>query len=301
MELNTSDFAVTRIDKEKYALDRDLVKGLLISPVEGLCMADPNNSLRQRDRAFYLENILAPLIASREVGDGVKSKYDDRKLRFDSNRTGFTDDYYPHSDFLNLAFGITHFAEHKKAMNRSPEENNALRQRGLDEFGDQYAFFPRAPGVTGLVLSNEGSVFLGTRDYRGRNQVQAVAGHLPYKENVRDINLLEGVLKEAREEFGIPQESVTSPVFVGAYEEPHSGDVDFTYLLHTNMSDKEVAEAFRSKRQEKEHDKLVIIPSYQQVQQLLKDGTIPGRSEQFGIFQPTRGALMSIRKGEMSD
>jgi len=314
MDIDTSDFAVTRIGGEQIPLTRDFVENIaIISKIEGKCMADPSlhfevtQSKFLRDRKFYLKNVLAPLIASGKVSDGTSGPYDDRKLRFDSagstrfDLNAHLSESHGSRDVLRLAFGITYFGEHKKAMDRSPEENNSLRRKGLEDFGDQYAYFPRAPGASGLVISSEGSVFLGTRNYRGREMLQTVAGHLPYKENVEDISLEEGVFEETREEFGIPKEDIARTVFVGAYEEPHSGDIDFTHLLFTKLDNSQVREAWRTQREDEEHKRLIEIPSYAQVKSLLDDGSVRGETIKYGLFQPTRGALMSLRQEEISD
>ena len=94
------DFAV-EVTREGILLRRESVEGLKISVVEGLCAANPQDPTQPRERKWYVENVLNPMIERGEIGDGISTRFDDRKMRLShtSIRGGI----------LEIGFGATHY------------------------------------------------------------------------------------------------------------------------------------------------------------------------------------------------
>jgi hypothetical protein len=288
----TGDYAV-EVTKEGIALDRNNSEGLKIVPVTGMCAANSEGETVSRGREWYIENVLNLMVERGEIGNGIKTKFDDRKLRLDF--TSIT------RQNIFLGFGATHYLAYKRDLSRDPSQNDALQQRGLEEFDDRYAFFSRAPGIAGLVISSEGSVFIGERESGTDDPgvLNAVAGHLTYKDTVEQVNLEEELRKEAKEEMGIMSEEIDRTVFVGGYLHPNRGDMDFAYLIFTKLPDNYFASGeWIDRVAEREHKHLVRLAGYSEVQRLLNDGIAGDKKAR--IMYSTRGALNSVRPEEIA-
>ena len=290
-----NDFA-TEVTGEGILLTRENVEGLEIVCREGLCASLKSNPKRIIPRAEYIKEILNPMIERREINDGSKpGKFDDRKLRLSLTSIN--------RDKLFLYFGATNYKHFKEDLLRSPEDNIALQQKGLNLLGERYAFFSRAPGVAGLVISADGHIWIGERigTQDDPNKLNSVTGHLAYRKNGSSVNLEEDLRREAREEFGLKDEDIEKISFVGGYLHPNRGDMDFTFLVNSTLPDSYFSSGdWMSKVSDREHKSLVQIPSYAVVQELLKSGRIPGVDKKFNIFYSTRGALQSLRPNEIA-
>ncbi len=263
--------------------------------IEGLCAANQDNPTQPRDGAWYLEHVIAPLLRDEKIDDGTRTPYDDRKFRCDNLRLDGTT--------LEMALGISHFQAFRADLRRSPEENKALQERGYQDYHDRWAYFQRNPGVAGLVLSREGRAYLGERvanaDAPGR--LNSVAGHVDYKENVREVNLQQNLRNELQEEMGIRESNLVDLRFVGAYGHPLEGHFDFTWIVRTSLSNSYFAErgAWREQRTSKEHESLVALTSIAEVKSLLDSGIIRDENNEarkYQIMYSTRGALESLRE-----
>jgi 8-oxo-dGTP pyrophosphatase MutT (NUDIX family) len=284
-------------------LKRSVTKGIKVvgrSYVRS-CAANPNDSKQPRDKEWYLDNIIRPMVESGEIDDGSKTPFDDRKLRYASS-------FIPgrHSwKNLEVSFGITHYKAFLEDQNRNDDENLALQARGVEEFGDRYAFFSRAPGIAVVPLfkAEDGSnvAYVGERtNAEATGFLNAVAGHLAYRENPEDVNLMEDLKREMSEEFGVEAGSIVGePVFVGVYSNPIKGDLDFTFLAQTDVPASYVDSGeWMSRVKEWEHKPLVKLATIADVRKLTEQGALPdGRG--LPLMYSTRGALESITEAEL--
>lgn len=146
---------------EGTKLDRLAVQGVSLSYVPGLCTASVSWPDSPRDIEWYKQHVITPLIASGKIGDGVKTKFDDRKFRLHATSLK------PEQKVLEIALGMTHFNEYveynNKDKGRTDEDNRYLQEMGLRRLGERWAYFGRAPGVGGMVISSDGHAVLGER------------------------------------------------------------------------------------------------------------------------------------------
>lgn len=266
--------------------------------VEGECAAEGDNLSQSRSRKFYYNNVIQPLLAQGELDDGTRTPYDDRKLRCD--RTQLVPLSLGSSDLsvLEVALGISHFKAFRQDQQRTEDECKTLHEKGNVNFCDQWAYFQRNPGIAGLVLSKSGRPYVGKRTNREmQGSLNATAGHLEYRENVGDVNLLIDLFREMREEFGVLPEDVLSTNFVGAFGNPLKGDFDFTYVVKTKLPEEYFAKGglWETRRAKREHEELVRLATSGEVRQLLAEGTLPGRETKFEVMYSTRGALLNLR------
>ncbi|MEK6900489.1 MAG: NUDIX hydrolase [Nanoarchaeota archaeon] len=301
-----NDFQVEMTDDGEFGnpgrrtLDYKLADKLCpldISSVLGLCAANVDNSSQPREREWYLKNIINPMIKRGELGDGVKTKFDDRKLRYGGSTVlDLTSQGMGASLFVR--FGITHYKAFLADIKRSDEENLKLQERGSEELGDRWAFFARAPGVAVLPITEDGSIFIGERtnsEYGGF--LNAVAGHLKYRDPINRINVQKDAYRELKEEFGIDREEVErfGFNFVGLYSHPIKGDLDFTFLAKVNKPDRYFTSGeWMKKVSEREHKPLVRLANLAEIGELLDTGKVPGSDRTLQVMYSTRGALQSI-------
>lgn len=291
----------------KQILNRDGIKNLNLSFTEGLCAASPANPSQPRNRQWYLENVIAPLVTAgkikdKEIIDTVTGKvlqYDDRKLRYSGAKIN------TEQGNLEIAIGITHYAAFKEDLKRTDEENYALQQKGLTDFQDSYAFLSRPPGVAGLVITREGTVIIGVRDGGDCSGIiDSVAGHMQYKENITHINPVRDILRELEEERGLSARTILrQPIFIGIYSHPARGDLDLTYILHVDTPEEYFTTGnWKNFVKEREHKTLLVLQSFQEVQsfletRILKDTT--GRQKKYNVMYSTLGALQSLREDDL--
>ncbi len=263
----------------------------------GLCRADPNNPTGDRTIEWYDENVLKPLIESGKISDGTKSKFDDRKMRYDGGIGYIGNTINPHDNII-VKFGHSHFLEYREKRKRTQEEAEVLTQLGINHFKDPYAFFPRNPGVTGIVLTSDKNIIVGQRNVeldRYEGLLQGAAGHLTYKKNPEDVNLDKDMLMELKEELGITEDLIKNKEFIGLFSDPSvaGDDLDFCYLISTHLpSEYFVKEAWKEKVKKPEHSKFFALTDYNSLQELVNTGNFQGKN--YDIIFSTRGALSQI-------
>ena len=303
-----NDFQVEKARCDK-ALDRTAVEKADIIPGKGSCAADPKGTPdipQLRRREWYLEKIIKSLLERGEIDDGTKTPFDDRKLRYDGSWLNENIDFeriqFPtFSTELIVNFGITHYKAFLADVNRSDEENLKLQERGLKEYNDRYAFFARAPGVAVLPINQDGTIFIGERanpEFGGF--LNAVAGHLTYKDNTAKIDVIRDVYKELKEELGIEARDVFNLRFVGLYSHPIQGHLDFTFLANVAKPEQYFASGeWKKSVKEREHKDLVRLATMDEIQELLETGKVPSSDRTLGLMYSTRGALMSVYANEI--
>lgn len=291
-------------DKKYFAIDladdstpltRDNVEGLTLKFTEGLCIADSTNPKRDRSREGYFNNVILPGIADGSIGDGINSKYDERKLRYSGALIkGKT---------LEVRIGLTSFKEFQSSHRLNDDESLRLQEQGLKDFSDRYAYFSRACGIAAVFISSEGSVFVGKRKnaegYSG--WLTSVAGFNSYTESLEDINLIENVLRESKEEYAVSDNEIEKINFAGVSSDPYRGDVDFVFIASLSKNNFKLKKDFCEKRLDEEHESLIEIPNYSAIQSLLNEGKLQDRIERFSLMYSLRAGLMGIRKREVAE
>jgi 8-oxo-dGTP pyrophosphatase MutT (NUDIX family) len=248
---------------------------------------------KRRDVQWYQENVLDRLMSEVDeqgkplLSTGEEGGYDDRKFRQHSvTMEGST---------LQTTLGRSHYGEFMADLNRKPEHNSFLRNFGETYFSDEWAFHSRCPGVAVLVISADGSAYVGERvagqDRSG--ELNSVGGHLTYHDDPEQLDLVLEAYREMSEELGIKPEEVASLTFVGGYFDPsREASTDFTFLGHTKLPDSYFESGKWMERvKEREHGKrLIKIASMEDV---------AGALQAFQMICSTEGALRSLRADDL--
>jgi 8-oxo-dGTP pyrophosphatase MutT (NUDIX family) len=270
------------------ALNRATVELLTLNFKEGHSRASLNNPQTSRELKDYRKH-LKELMEKGAIDDGTRTPYDDRKTRF--NKAVIADGR------LDVFLGYTTYPEFQEDYQRTDKENLALQQKGQQQFADPFAYFARPIGVAGVVITREGKIIIGVRnnDVDG-GSLCGVAGNLEYADDISHIDLPGKLAEEAHEELGIAQENIQNSKFVGIYADPIRGDLDFAFLMFTDLPATYFTSGqWKANAIDDEHTQLISIDSYEVLQHLLNDGILPSHSPHSGIMYSTQGALMSVR------
>jgi len=268
--------------KDRTHLIRECVENARITYAEGLSAADSEDYNRPRDRKRFLEEFLNPMIEAGKIGNGVKTKFDDRKFRFDSAKVK-SSHYDPVNLFgypseIELKLGITTYQECATHRKRTEKEIKELRHLGTEKFKNKYAFFSRGCAICVVPITSEGAIFVGKRkvpdeDSGFANQLATVNGWIDYKENLKNIDFTNDALREAREEYGIDEKKIKELIFAGVFSTPALSDTDFVYIAQTKLPNKFFSNGhYKQIRQDDEHNGLIKIASYKDMQELLATG-----------------------------
>ena len=301
--------------EESYVVEdtgeiKDLVRGNVekygrvgIQHVAGLSPADSVNPDRPREREEYLEKILGPMIASGDVADGSKGPYDDRKFRFHGAQELFSKERL---DELVLELGITHYGECADCRKWDDKKRAKMIEEGQRRFNEPYAFFTKGCGMGVTPITADGSIFVGKREvpdeasgYSG--QLAAVNGWVDYREDLGDVDFENDAIREMREEYGIREDEVDKLIFSGVFSAPNRADTDFVYIAQTRLPDTFFSEGeYKTRREDKEHEELIKIANFEDMQRLLETGELPGQEGKFDILYSLEASLRQIRPGEIT-
>lgn len=274
---------------EGLEISRKNCNGLKVSIVSGLCRANKENPLENRNILSYDKNVLNPMIQEGKISDGSNSPYDDRKMRYDS--ASFQD------CGLIIKLGHSHFLDVIEKKKRSKEETQKLTKLGEETFGDKYAFFGRNPGVTGIILTSDRKLILGERQvekdmYEGL--LQGIAGNIDYQKDPSKINLEGEMIREINEEVGISREKIKNIKFLGVFSIADFGgdDLDFCYLVKSDISSNYFTSGrWKEKVEKAEHKKFVSIENYFSLKNFILKSKINKKTK---IIFSTLGALENI-------
>lgn len=269
-------------------LSRKDVEGKSLSFCKGLCAANLQFPKQPRDYDWFKVNIIDLLIKSGELGDGISSKFDDRKLRYNPAKV--------RNNIITIPLGISHFYAGKADISRKREYNELLQKMGEEYFDDKWAFFARPLGITILPITKDGSVFIGERiSTEHGGELCAVAGYINFR-NPEIINPQEDNKRELREEFGIKENLLLEiPRIVGISYHPNTGETDISFIVKTNVENAYFLSGEWMKHVgEREHKPLIHLSTLFEIQELLEKGKAPKSDKKFQIMYSTRHALESI-------
>lgn len=303
--MERNDYQVER-SVEGYELNRENVQNLKLRFVKGSSAATQD---RLRDKVpftlwpqmsfdQYNAKVITVKIKRGEISDGSNSPFDDRKLRYDRSVIIFDSEVVGKE--LVTSLGITDYQDFLADQRASEETNLEIQKDGEREFGDRYVFFSRCPGIAVLPLTKEKSAFVGERtNEEAEGYLNAVAGHLQFR-NPEKVDLQKDLLRELSEEFGIQKESLLAePTFVGIYSHPIKGDLDFTFIVQTDIPDEYfVSGKWKDNVSEGEHKPLIQLSSMADIQKLLDDGKVPD-GRKLPLMYSTRGALESLTEEDL--
>jgi hypothetical protein len=276
----------------------------IIGVKAGLCKADKDNPSLPRDISWYDEHVLKPLIQKGPqnggISDGSQGGYDDRKMRYDRAEISLGQESNPHKE-LTIFLGHSHFLDYKEKDSRTIEEAEQLTDLGLQHFQDPYAFFGRNPGVTGIIMTSDKKVIVGPRNVKGDMQMyagllQGPAGHLGYKENPEEVDLIYEMQRFLGREAGISEHEINRLELLGLFSFPDvaGDDLDFGFLSHTSLPSTYFTSGEWKKNAPKpNHKEFFAIPDFSTLQELVSQGTLDGKK--YKIVFSTRGPLAQIK------
>ena len=242
--------------------------------------------------SFYNEVIL-PQIESGKLGDGIKTKFDDRKVRLDDS--GVVPVYTLVNEVFRLKVGPTDYMRFKEDSKRSDEENLALMLRGVQENGKPWKYFAKPLGVAVLPVTKDGHVYIGERlgNVDRPGLLCSVAGQMTFNEDVNKISALADEQKELKEEFGIEMKLDSENTrFAGISAFPKLGDADVVLAVKTDVPDAYFDSGdWMKKVSEREHKSLVPIKRKDDAEILLNEGRLPNGSRKYEMIYSTRLGL----------
>lgn len=276
-------------------LNREQVEGKELKFSAGNCAADIRDLNQPRNLSWVLENITDSLIKAGYLGDGVSSKFDDRKIRFDG--------VIINKDSIEIEVGVTSFQAYQTDLNkRTPEQNMQLKNLGMILLKDRYAFFARPMGVTVLPITAEGSIFLGDRlnvEYTGQLHGGA-AGYINYR-SPESIDTRIDLFKELEEELGIKEESLGAFEVVGISYHTNTGETDISYLVKTDVEDDYFESGkWKERVDEREHREFIKLANTADIRLLLDTGNVRTSDKTYEILYSTRQALESVREEDLN-
>lgn len=179
-----------------------------------------------------------------------------------------------------------------------------MQKKGVADFGDRWAYFARAIGVSGLVITADGSIVSGKRigDVH-EGELSLVSGYLNFRDGrdyARD-DVVADLHEELAEEVGIMREDVRGILFLGIFGNGITGEVDITYAVKTNKS----SDYFLSGKWKKratgkiEHGGIILLPDLKEVQSVLNCGRTRNSDERCKLFYSARGALENLQESDL--
>lgn len=276
------------------ALSREQVEGKRLAFCRGMCAADTTKPDQPREFQWYMDNVIDPMVMRGDISDGRDGSLDDRKLRWNE----------PLADRgrITVPLGATFYQAFQREMQIEKSERDAMMHEGRQKFNDAYAFFSRTLGVCTLPITAEGSVFLGVRQNPAYNGMLCACSGLLEFRMPEDVRVMDDVMRELGE-FGISERMlVREPALVGAAYNPDFGDTDLVFIAWTRLHNNYfLLDEWRNARTEKEHSRLVCIPTLRAASELMAAGRLPSDPEVYDILYSTRHALVSLRAGDMAD
>lgn len=236
----------------------------------------------------YLDQVIRPRIAKGEIADGSRpGDYDDRKARWSGK--GITGNWRVENQMLCLEIGPTVYPDYALDLRRDKTAALQLMLRGLVDYGDPYAYFSKAIGITVVPISQEGSVYIGERSLGVDNPglLNFVAGLATFHEQLKNINFYADIQQELKEEIGIDlQINTKNTQFIGIAGNPWSSENDLVFVTATPYSDQHF-ETFSLI----EHTRLVPLRNQNEVKRLLDFGLLPNDDQPHAIAYGSRMAL----------
>jgi hypothetical protein len=283
MQIQGEDFVYLRTIEECRAVNRIVFE-------KGNAPAQFNMPRSQREFDEYYHSIILPGIKEGTIGDGVHTKFDDRKLRYDGSRI--------EGDALIIRVGPTWWKPIEEDLYREMDDCIALQRVGKERYDDPYAYFTRALGVAVMPITQDGAAFIGVRGNHVEiaGKLNFVAGFMKFYENMLDINAEEQVLSELEKEFGVSIDDVLGNLkLLGIAAQPYTSDMDIAFLAQiAKTSDYFTSGEWMKHVDDREHKELIAITNLDQISLLLSEGRVEGDPRTFQIMYSTRLELEAL-------
>ena len=276
-------------------LTREQVEGKLLVFRKGLAAANLQDPQQSHDYDWTLENVIEPLMRAGHLGDGVKTRFDDRKLRYDRVEVD------EENGLVAVSLGVTHYNAYDADRVRGPKLNADMQDYGEQLFGDRYAFFARPLGIAVVPITLEGAVVVGRRTNIEYGDYIAGTGKNAMFVNPEEFNLLEEQ-KRALTEFGIREDELRGALVVtGIAYHPNTGETDICAIARVNLSDEFFLSGEWLKRIENsEHESpLVVLRGMSPIEAALS-GNLSGSEIKHNVLYQTRQPLESIRQEDIT-
>lgn len=236
----------------------------------------------------YLHQVIQPQISKGEISDGSKlGDYDDRKLRWSG--AGVTGYWVCENQVLSLEIGPTTYPRYSQDLHRSKTDALKLILRGLQNYGDPYAYFSKAIGVTVIPISQSGYIYIGgrSRNVDSPGLLNFVAGLASFQENLEKVNFYADIQQELQEEIGIYLDlNPANTQFVGIAGNPFTSETDLVFVTQTHVPETHF-ETFPLV----EHSQLIGLSNKAEVNKLLQEGLLPGENGKKAIAYGSRMGL----------
>jgi len=227
----------------------------------------------------YLQKVIMPEV------NAFKSKhpnhsFDDRKFRLH--------DFYWKGESLVLELGPTMYQEYQLDSRRSKKDALALMEKGIREANTPYHYFAKNLGITVVVASIEGSVFLGERakdvDYAG--VLGFVGGNVTFHKDLAAVDFEDDIRTELEEEIGLEIPQGANIQFIGMVGNTFTSEMDLMFFYQSNKPN-----IFFENCKLSEHQRLVGIHNKQQGLQLLQNGLLENEDTPKKLMYPTQFGL----------
>ena len=236
-------------DVSGIPLNRENMAGKDIWTLPGNCTANRHYPSLPRNTKWFDENVIGSMLYKGDIGDGVGGHYPDLKVSFDRAEIGHRGD----NNRLNIYLGHETFKGAIEKQKRSEEDTMKLYQSGIDEFnGDYGALLARCIGVSVFGKTLDKKIILGVRSEDSLQPIfdgllQGAAGYLPFKKNVREINIENEYHNVLLREMGVERDEINSitPLGVFSFEKDAHGkrmgrdDVDIAAIADLGIVSQE--------------------------------------------------------------
>lgn len=246
--------------------DRSQGKGKGLVFVKGLCAVNPNNP---QDRLTYDQGL-------EKIMEGRKFRFNDPIINETNNK-------------IIIPLGVTNWSEYERDANRFKErkieEIEKIKQKGLELYEDEFAFFSRALGMEVLPITSDGYALMGPRSeecqfYRGN--INSVPGFISFRSKKRldRLNPKVDVRKKLYEKLGIGRKDLAGePTFIGIVSHPLIGGMGILYIQRINKE----KDYFKSGRWKEEvskksgvvyYDGLILVKDIDLISTIAQKGKI---------------------------
>ncbi len=239
---------------------------------------------KDKDTRFtpYLQAVINPVVKAYKEKHPLHP-FDDRKFRLDKFhlKKGASSE-------LTLSLGPTMYQQYQADAQRSKEEAIGLMIKGMERANDPYFYFSKILGVTVVVYTKEGYVFLGERASHidSAGMLGFVGGTATFQEDINKVDFFHDLKTELEEEIGFVAKADTAFQFVGIAGNTFTSELDLIFVYQSDKDSVYFENSLLS-----EHQRMVCIKDKAQAISLLTKGLFLGESDPKQLMYPTRFGL----------
>lgn len=236
------------------------------------------------DFAIYLRDIIEPIVTNFKQKH-PNHPFDDRKFRLHD----FFFKNEPFSSTLTLLLAPTSYQQFEEDSTRSKHAALDLMISGMKAAQDPYYYFAKILGLTIIVISQEGYVFLGERieGVAYPNTLSFVGGTATFQEDLTNVNFFTDIKVELEEEieYSVAHEK-TDFQFIGIAGNPFTSELDLVFVLQSEKD-----KSFFENGTLTEHKRMICIQNKKQAISLLTTGRFDNETNTKTLLYPTRFGL----------